>query len=119
MGAIDLAYLERLYKGDRVRMEQWITFYLEEAPPLFARLKVSLEHDDAPNLIAAAHDLRPQAHYLGTPQLLELLIAIGERTRTDGASSCTGLVNEVLALGEVLAEELRAAIAPDAGRKPV
>ncbi len=116
---IDLAYLERLYKGDRARVEQWIGIYLEEAPPLFARLKWSMEQNDVPNLIAAAHDLRPQAHYLGTPKLLELLVAISERARADGAAACTGLVNELLALGDDVAEELRTAFASKANTKPV
>ena len=116
---IDLAYLERLYKGDRARVEEWIRIYLEEAPPLFARLKGSMEQDEATDLIATAHELRPQAHYLGTPKLLELLIAIGERTRTDGAAACAQLVNEVLTLGDAVSHELHAAIALDAGRKPV
>ena len=29
---IDLSYLERLYKGDRSRMEHWVRIYLEESP---------------------------------------------------------------------------------------
>lgn len=116
---IDLSYLERLYKGDRARVAQWIGFYLEEAPPLFAQLKRSMEQDDVPHLIAATHDLRPQAHYLGTPKLLELLMAISERARADGAAACVELVHEVLALGDAVAQELRAAIAPKANTKPV
>lgn len=116
---IDLTYLERLYKGDRSRVEHWIRLYLEEAPALFAQLNGCVDEDDAARLIAAAHDLRPQAHYLGSSALLERLIVIGDRARSDGASACKELVNEVLALGDVVALELRAVIASHADKKPV
>jgi HPt (histidine-containing phosphotransfer) domain-containing protein len=116
---IDLAYLERLYKGDRVRVEHWIRLYLEEAPMLFGQLSTAVEQGDAAGLIATAHDLRPQAHYLGAPQLLALLIAIGDRTRGEGVPACAELVGQVLALSDNMGHELRAMIAPRAGQKPV
>jgi CheY-like chemotaxis protein/HPt (histidine-containing phosphotransfer) domain-containing protein len=78
---IDLTYLERLYKGDRARIAQWIHIYLEEAPAQFQRLSDSLEKNDTERLASAAHDLRPQAHYVGAVRMLELLIAIGQRAR--------------------------------------
>ena len=117
---IDLAYLERLYKGDRSRIGQWIRLYLEEAPATFKQLSDCLLKGDSEGLAAAAHDLRPYAHYLGAPRMLDLLIAIGQRSRAEGAASAAELVKEVLALSEGADAELRLVIAPDGtADKPV
>lgn len=108
---IDLTYLERLYKGDRSRIDQWIRLYLEEAPGYFKQLAESAEKGDSAALAMAAHDLRPQAHYVGAPRMLELLIAIGQRARTDGTAAAADLVEELLALSKALDTELRLVIA--------
>jgi HPt (histidine-containing phosphotransfer) domain-containing protein len=107
---IDLGYLERLFKGDNTRMAQWIRMYLEEAPGTFQRLADSVEQGDAEQLAAVVHDLRPYAHYLGAERMLELLIAIGQRGRTDGAAAAVDLVKEVLDLSRAAEDELRAAL---------
>lgn len=105
---IDLSYLERLYKGDRSRMEQWVGIYLEEAPSQFEQLSHSLANGDTQGLISAAHDLRPQAHYVGAPRMLELLISIGQLARTDGCTACSNLVSDLLVVGRSVEAELRA-----------
>jgi len=111
MGVIDLSYLERLYKGDRTRIAQWISVYLEEAPGTFQQLADSLEQDDGARLAAAAHDLRPYAHYLGAGRMLDLLIAIGQRVRTDGPAAAVEPVKEVLTVSRAAEDELRAVLA--------
>jgi len=110
---IDLTYLERLYKGDRARIAQWIHIYLEEAPAQFQRLSDSLEKNDTERLASAAHDLRPQAHYVGAVRMLELLIAIGQRAREDSANACAGMVGELRSLGALVEDELKTVIAAD------
>ncbi|MCC7502293.1 MAG: Hpt domain-containing protein [Flavobacteriales bacterium] len=105
---LDLSYLERLYKGDRSRMEQWMRMYLEVAPTYFAKLSDGLKSEDPKDLAFAAHELRPQAHYLGAPRLLELLLALEQCARTEGVPSCRPLVDELLALGRAVDTELRA-----------
>lgn len=107
---LDLGYLERLYKGDRTRIAHWIRVYLEEAPGTFQQLSDSLEKGDGERLAAAAHDLRPYAHYLGAGRMLELLIAIGQGVRTDGPTSAAGPVKQVLALSRAAEDELRAVL---------
>ncbi|MBP6392477.1 MAG: Hpt domain-containing protein [Flavobacteriales bacterium] len=107
---IDLSYLERLYKGDQARIAQWIHIYLEEAPAQFERLSDSLEKNNAEGLAAAAHELRPQAHYVGAARMLELLVAIGQRARTDGATACAEIVGELRSIGTLVDDELRAVI---------
>ncbi len=107
---IDLSYLERLYKGDRSRIAQWIGVYLEEAPVTFRQLADSMEKGDGERLAAAAHDLRPYAHYLGAGRMMELLIAIGQQMRTDGPTAAAEPVKEVLDLSRAAEAELRAVL---------
>lgn len=111
---IDLRVLEELFKGDRSRVHEWLQLYLEEAPKIFAQVKDARRQGDAEALARAAHELRPQAHYLGAPHLLALLLDIGERCRTTGADACGEAVEELLALGERADAEIRAVL-PAAG----
>lgn len=108
--AIDLRVLTDLFKGDRSRVREWLRLYLEEAPKIFAQVKEAHQQGDAKALASAAHELRPQAHYLGAPQLLALLLDIGERCRTTGADACGAAVEELLALGERVDAEIRAVL---------
>ncbi len=107
MEHIDLAYLERLYKGDRVRMAHWARIYLEDAPGLIKRLEDRLHADDAQGLVSVAHDLRPLAHYLGAERLLELLVRLGQEARSSGIPACAATVSEIAALEEAIEDELR------------
>lgn len=104
---IDLSYLERLFKGDRERIHVWVRIYLEEAPAQFQRLTDAVARNDAQALALGAHELRPQAHYLGTPRMLELLIAVGMVARRGDTSACRDTVADLVALGEVVDAELR------------
>jgi HPt (histidine-containing phosphotransfer) domain-containing protein len=108
---IDLRVLEDLFKGDRSRVHEWLRLYLEEAPKIFAQVKDAHGQGDGKALARAVHELRPQAHYLGAPHLLALLMDIGERCRTMGADACDAAVEELLALGEGVEAEVRAVLA--------
>lgn len=105
---IDLSTLTELFRGDRARMAEWIGLYLEEAPLIFERLKNASEAMDAGAVSATAHELKPQAHYLGSSRLHDLLVTIGEQARSHGAMVCRGSVDEVLALAAAIDNELRA-----------
>ncbi len=104
---VDLSYLERLFKGDRSRIATWVGIYLEEFPAHLDRLEECLRRNDAPGLAAVAHELRPQAHYLGAQRLLDILRAIGELARTTGAASCATAVEELRAVSASIEAELR------------
>lgn len=107
MTLIDRSTLDRLFKGDPTRVEQWIRLYLEESPGYINKLAEGLALENADTLAFAAHDLRPQAHYLGNPRMLELLIAVGKRVRSEGPAACAGQVNELLVLCAAIDAELR------------
>lgn len=105
---IDLADLGRLFKGERLRVTQWNQLYLEESPTYFTLLSDSLAAGDTNGLASAAHDLRPQAHYLGSERMLQLLVAVEERARMEGAASCRMPVEELLELSTSINVELLA-----------
>ena len=105
---IDLSYLERLFKGDRSRMEQWVRIYLEDAPAQFRSLAECVQRGDDQGLAATAHELRPLAHYLGSTHLLELLERVSNEARGSGAAACVGAVDELIALGTRVEAELKA-----------
>lgn len=107
---VDLSYLERLFKGDRSRIDTWVGIYLEEFPAHLDRLEDCLHRNDASGLAAVAHDLRPQAHYLGAPRLLDILRSIGELARTTGPASCASAVKELRFLSTSIEVELRSRI---------
>ncbi len=104
---VDLSTLDRLFKGDRSRVDQWIRLYLSEAPAYVGELAKSHAANDAVGMASAAHDLRPQAHYLGNSRMLELLIDIDERLRMDGVSACGEQVSELLELCTAVDDELK------------
>lgn len=105
--SIDLSYLERLFKDDRARIHAWIRIYLEEAPAQFQQLTDAIARNDVQALARGAHELRPQAHYLGMPRMLELLIAVAQVARTGDTNACRDAVADLVALGEAVDSELR------------
>lgn len=107
MSTTDLAFLERFCQGDRARMVKYIDLYLAEAPAYFAQLEQALVADDAAQLAAAAHDLRPMMHQMGAPHLMALLTDVEARAKAEGAVACTPLVGKVLALREAMDGALR------------
>ncbi len=104
---VDLSYLQRLFKGDNSRIAAWVGIYLEEFPAHLDRLEDCLLRNDATGLAALAHELRPQAHYLGAERLLDILRSISESARTTGAASCAPAVNELRAVSALIEAELR------------
>lgn len=105
---IDLSRLDHLFKGDQSQVREWITLYLQEAPQYFTQLSVSLENGDVQGLAAAAHDLQPQAHYLGSAHMVELLAAIEAHSMNGASLPCGDLLNQLLPLHEAIDAELRA-----------
>lgn len=105
MPTIDLSYLERLYNGDRKRVSTWVEIFLEEIPLRMEEMAQCVQRSDAAGLSALAHELKPQAHYLGAQRMLEVLQRIGGRTQCDGTPACheeAGDLNDACA--EVVAE---------------
>ncbi len=103
----DLSTLNGLFKDDAARVKEWVELYLEEAPGYFKNVENGLAAHDTKALVCAAHELRPQAHYLGAPKLLELLVVIGNTAHNEGADACSAAVAELLSVAERIESELR------------
>ncbi|MGV9013024.1 MAG: Hpt domain-containing protein [Flavobacteriales bacterium] len=103
----DLSILNGLFKGDQARVAEWIDLYLEEAPGYYQRVEDALIVGDTKAMAFAVHELRPQAHYLGAPRLLELLLLIGDLAAEEGTTACSGMVGELVEMGHRIEEELR------------
>ena len=110
---IDLSNLDHLFKGDMALMREWIALYLQESPQYFTQLSISSESGDANALAAAAHDLQPQAHYLGSARMLELLAGIEERALNGDTLGCTHLLKALLPVREAIDDELRSVLNAD------
>ncbi len=106
----ELSNLEHLFKGDRSLIREWIDLYLQESPQYYTQLSVSLESGNAEALATAAHDLQPQAHYIGSARMLELLAAIEEQAMNGDTLGCTDLLNALLPVREAVDGELRSVL---------
>ncbi len=107
---IDLSHLTNLFRGDRSQVREWIGLYLQEAPTYFDQLAASLQSGDAQAMATAAHDLQPQAHYLGSARMLELLAAIEERALASGTGTCGDLLDALNDVREAVDPELRSVL---------
>jgi HPt (histidine-containing phosphotransfer) domain-containing protein len=103
----DLSHLERLCKGDRARMAEYIALHLAESPALFAQLEIALAAGDAQALELAAHTLRPQMGIMGGAAIFGTLTRIEELAREQGAVACAGLVDLAREQHEALLTRLR------------
>jgi HPt (histidine-containing phosphotransfer) domain-containing protein len=106
----ELSNLEHLFKGDKALMREWIGLYLQESPAYFEQLTASLESGDAQALASAAHDLQPQAHYLGSARMVELLAGIEERALNGDTLGCGELLKALLPVRAAIDGELRSVL---------
>lgn len=104
---MDLAYLDRLCKGNCSRMAEFIALYVQEAPGLFGQLEAMLNAGDAEQLAQAAHALHPHVHYVGDMPLCGLLAQVRQRAHAEGAAACAAPVQECLVLHRQLMQELQ------------
>ena len=104
---IDLGRLTGIFRGDRQRMMAWIGIYLVEVAPLLASMAEHVEAGDDTALARAAHELKPQFHYLDAPAMQERVTALQEMTARHGAAACAALVVEIRGFGERIEQELR------------
>lgn len=99
---MDLAYLERLCKGNRDRMEEFITLYLSESKALFTTLGSSMAGRDLEVLASTAHGLRPHVLYMDATELHNKLQALERQAHLQDAAACSNLTMECIRLQEEL-----------------
>lgn len=73
---VDLSFLEKFTKGDKKKMKRYIGMYLNIAPGTFDKMEQNIMDHDWEQLRINAHSLKPQADYMGIPELKNVLIQI-------------------------------------------
>lgn len=106
---IDLSHLDQLFRGDQALRNEWIDLYLQESPRYFHQLVEASAQRDAVSMAHVAHDLQPQALYMGCTRMHQLLAAIELQASTDMAG-CAPLLEELAALQTAIETELRMAL---------
>lgn len=107
---IDLSFLDRFCNGDRSRMAKYIALYLAEASALFAELQQAANDQDAAQVAATAHNLRPMMHQMGAQRVMDLLTTLEERAKEDEATAIALLVQDAVKMSAEVETELRAAL---------
>ena len=105
---IDLSFLDRFCNGDRSRMAKYIALYLAEAPAIFAELQQAARDQDAAQVTAMAHNLRPMMHQMGAQRLMDLLTSVEERANEEEATAIALLVQDAILMSAEVETELRA-----------
>jgi len=108
---VDLAFLERFCQGDRSRMAKYIALYLAEAPAIFQELQRAAEDNEAGQVAATAHNLRPMMHQMGAQRLMDVLTTLEERAQAEELTATGLLVQDALRMAAEVEGELRAALA--------
>lgn len=107
---IDLSQLTHLFRGDRSQMREWIGLYLQESPAYFKQLSDGLARGDAQAIASAAHDLQPQAHYLGSARLVRSLADIEQQALNGNTPACRELIEALPPLRAAIEADLRAVL---------
>lgn len=72
----NLAELESMASGDTSFIIKMLETFSYSVPPFIEKMKVALEEKDLTELAKLGHRLKPSFHYLGRPDLNELLAII-------------------------------------------
>ena len=95
---VDLSFLEKFTKGDKKKMNRYIGMYLNIAPGTFDKMEQNIKEQDWEQLRINAHSLKPQADYMGIPELKDVLIKIENNAKEGDQVSLQGLFDEAYRL---------------------
>ena len=73
---VDLSFLEKFTKGDTRKMKRYIGIFLSIASETLSEMREHALEQDWDPLRIKAHSLKPQADYIGVPQLKAVLMEI-------------------------------------------
>ena len=95
---VDLSFLEKFTKGDMQKMRRYITLYLNTAPQTFAEMKKCLDSQNWEQLRIHAHSLKPQADFMGLPDLKRLLQSLELKAAEGEYAKLLELYHQALAI---------------------
>ena len=84
---VDLSFLKQFTKGDTTKMKRYITMYLKNAPEIFEHMHSNIKSQKWKDLAINAHSLKPQADFIGTKELKEVLILIENAVNNNDTSN--------------------------------
>lgn len=87
-------------------MKRYIGMYFDSAPKSFHEMTTNLEKEDWESLRINAHSLKPQADFMGIPELKELLVQIEDRIHSNRTQGVEDLVQEAMELHQSSLREL-------------
>jgi HPt (histidine-containing phosphotransfer) domain-containing protein len=95
----DLSFLLNFTKGDPEKVEKYIRTYLRTSETIFAGLEQAGREGRWEEAYSKAHTVKPQVQYMGISSLLEVIMEIETRAKSDpGAASLADLVAKAMDL---------------------
>lgn len=78
---VDFSFLNSFTKGNEVKIKRYINMYLQVAPETFTRMEEDIKIQNWTDLAISAHSLKPQADFMGLPDLKATLIEIEDQVK--------------------------------------
>lgn len=103
---IDLSFLEQFTKGNTGKMQRYISIYLQEAPETLSNMHAALSASNWSEVGIHAHSLKPQADFMGIPDLKATLMDIEQAVRAQAYDNLEDLLEQAQSLHDAAAGEL-------------
>lgn len=104
---VDLTFLKKFTKEDSKKMSRYIRMYLQAAPVAFDEMEQHHNEEDWEALRIKAHSLKPQADFMGIPELKEILVQIEDKIRSNQTNGVESLLKVAIELHEKALHELK------------
>jgi HPt (histidine-containing phosphotransfer) domain-containing protein len=106
MRVVDLTFLNKFTKGDKVKTNRYISMFLKYSDELLEKMQEAIKIGDGDNLAIHAHSLKPQAEMIGVLGMKEKLILIEDLARSYNLKDIPSLLDQVLELNRKAEAEL-------------
>lgn len=107
---VDLSFLETFAKGNKEKMKRYIRIYLQIAPATFKDMEQHVADQDWEQLRIKAHSLKPQADYMGIPELKAVFVDIEEKVQAKNYANLNALFEQASDINTKAMPELKAFI---------
>ncbi len=80
----DMSFLKQLTAGNKVKMDKYITMFLDNAPRLIRQIDAGMDKKDLQEVKIAAHSLKPQLGYMGVKEEVSHIFLIEQTASESG-----------------------------------
>ncbi len=103
----DLSFLTKISKGDKKKMEKYISIYLQNVPVDLQQLNEALKNQDFKAISSLAHKIKGNASYLGVEEVLSQLVILEKmKHNVENTNEITNIVTRVNLIVEQSISEL-------------